>query len=104
MSNDSITNLIFNSLEIDHECVGTNSRLTDEHHMSDPNLKWIKTIIQARDRSQNKIKVNIKELNNIQKKLLKYLQHLKIIKDFIYLVDKDKYGNERNICQEMKLS
>ena len=46
---------------------------------------------------QNKIKINKKELdNNIQRKLLKYLPHLKIIKNLIYLVDEDKYGNKRH--------
>ena len=34
--------------------------------------------------------------NNIQKKLLKYLPHFKIIKNLIYLVDEDKHGYERN--------
>ena len=46
---------------------------------------------------QNKIKINKKELdNNIQRKLLKYLPHLKIIKNLIFLVDEDKYGNKRH--------
>ena len=36
--------------------------------MSDPNLKWLKTVIQAKERIQNKIKTN-KDLNNIQKLL-----------------------------------
>ena len=39
--------------------------------------------------------MNKKDLNNIQKKMLKYLPNLKIIKDFIYLVDEDKSGNKR---------
>ena len=68
--------------------------------MSDPNLKWIKTLIQARDTSKNKIKVNKKELSNIQMKLLKYLTNLKTIKKLIYLVDEDKFGNKRRIASQ----
>ena len=72
LNDDLITNLTFNSIDLDHDIVGTNSRLTDEYQMSDPNLRWIKTIIKDRDMNKNKIKINKKELeNNMQKKLLK---------------------------------
>ena len=54
LDDDSITNLTFNSIELNHDILGTNSRLTDEYQMPDPNLKWIKTIIQARDQNKTR--------------------------------------------------
>ena len=65
--------MMANSIDADQGIACTNSSLTDEYKMCDPNLKWLKTIIQAKERSQNKYKVNKKDFNNIQKKLLKYL-------------------------------
>ena len=87
LSDDSLTNIMANSIEIDQGIVGTNSSLTDDYQMFDQNLKWLNTIIKAKERSGNKIKVN--------KKLLKYLPNLKIIKNLIYLVDEDKFGIKR---------
>ena len=65
--------------------------------MSDQNLKWLKTIIQAKERSKKKYKINKKDLNNIQKKLLKLKMSLKVIKNLIYFVDEDKFGNKIQI-------
>ena len=45
--------------------------------------------------AKNKIKINKRDLNNKQKQLLKYLPNLTIIKNLIYLVDGDKFGNMR---------
>ena len=58
--------MMLNSIKVDRGIVGTNIRLTDEFQMSDLNLKWLKTIIQAKERSQDKYKTNKKDLNNIQ--------------------------------------
>ena len=63
--------------------------------MSDPNLKWLKTIIQAKERSKNKYKVNKKDLNNIQRRLMKYMPNLKITKNVIYFADEDKFGSNQ---------
>ena len=82
---------MINSITIDHEVVGTNSRLTNEYQMSDPNLRWIKNIINYKSSNGNKIKVPKKNLDTIQKKLLKQLPNLKIIKNLTYLVDEDKF-------------
>ena len=91
---DSLT--MINSITIDHEIVGTNSRLTNEYQMSDPNLRWIRNIIISKSNNGSKIKVPKKDLDTIHKKLLQQLPNLKIIKNLIYLVHDDKFGNKRN--------
>ena len=88
--------MMVNSVDVDNNIVGTNSSMTNEFQMSVPNLKWLKTIIETKERSQNKYQINKKDLNNIQKKLLKYLPNKKIIKNLIYLVDEDKFKNKRH--------
>ena len=95
VDDDSLTTMMVNSIVVDQGIVGTNSRLTDENQMSDPNLKRMKTIIQAKERSGNKIKINKNYLNIVRKKLLKHLLNLKIIKNLIYLVDDEKFGKKR---------
>ena len=71
-----------NSNDMVNSIVGTNSSLTGEFQMSDPNLKRLKTIIETKRLRLEGLKINIKDLkNNIQKKLLKYLPSLKIIKN-----------------------
>ena len=90
MDNDSLTSLMVNSIDVDNNILGINSSLTNEFQMPDPNLKWLKIVIESKERSQDIYKIIKKDLNNIQKKLLKYLPNLKIIKNLIYLVDKDK--------------
>ena len=55
--------------------------------MSDPNLKWISGIIRSTTNSGTKVKFTKKNLDATQKKLLKQLPKLKIIKNLIYLVD-----------------
>ena len=87
--------MVLNSIDIDQSIVGTNSSLTDGYQMSDPNLKWLKTIIQAKERSKNKYKVNKKDLNNIQRRLMKYMPNLKITKNVIYFADEDKFGSNQ---------
>ena len=51
---DSLTTMMVNSIDVDQGIWGTNSSLTDEYQMSDPNLKWLKNIIQGNKRSQSK--------------------------------------------------
>ena len=46
--------------------------------------------------SGHKIRVPKKNLDTIQKKLLKQLPNWKIIKNLICLVDEEKFGNKRN--------
>ena len=74
MHDDSLTNLMVNSIDMDNNIVGTNISLTGDFQMSDPKLKWLKTIIETKGLSPEGLKINKKDLkNNIQKKLLKYL-------------------------------
>ena len=47
-----------NSIDVDNNIVGTNISLTNEFQMSDPNLKWLKSIIETKERSQNKYKIS----------------------------------------------
>ena len=77
VGNHSIATI--NSINIDHEIVGTNSRLTNEYKMSDPNLRWIRNIINSKPSDGSKIKVPKKDLDTIHKKLLKQLPNLKIL-------------------------
>ena len=94
---DSITRLHVDAIEINEpsDIIGTNSRITCHYQMSDPNLRWIKELIIKRDQNNGRTpKVNKKELVNVQKKLLKHIKNLRIIKDLIYLLDHDKFGNQ----------
>ena len=81
---------MINSIALNHIIVGTNSRLTNEYQMSDPNLKWISDIIKSNANSGSKVKVTKKNLDATQKKLLKLLPKLKILKNLIYLVEIQK--------------
>ena len=90
----SITNLAFCSLDINN-VVGTNSKLTSEYQMSDPDLKWLKEVIHQRDANNGRAKIARKGLITSRKKLLKYLPSFVILKDLIYFVDEDKFKNER---------
>ena len=92
---ESLTTMMVKSIVVDQGIVGTNSSLTYEFQMSDPNLKWPKTIIQAKESNQDRYKIDKKGLNNIKKKLLKYLPNMKIIKNLIYLAERDKFKNKR---------
>ena len=56
-----------NVINADNNIVGTNSNLTNEFQMSDPNLKWLKATIEYMERSQDRFKINKKDLNKIQK-------------------------------------
>ena len=67
----------------------TNSRISSYYLMSDTNLRWVKELI-----IKSTPKVNKKELCNIKKKLLKHTKSLWIIKDLIYLLDHDYFGNQ----------
>ena len=64
--------------------------------MSDINLRWLKEVIRQRNASDDRPKITRKVLNATQKKLLRYLMGFKILKDLIYFVDDDKFGNERH--------
>ena len=63
--------------------------------MQDTNLRWLKEVIRQRNANNGKTKASRKGLNYTQKKLLKYISSFRIMKDLIYLVDEDKFGNER---------
>ena len=90
----SISNLNFCAMEVNN-IVGTNSKLSSEYQMSDTNLRLLKEVIRLKDPNYSKPKVTRKGLNAILKKLLRYLPGLRIMKDLIYFVDEDKFGNER---------
>ena len=66
VDHDSLTTMMVNSIVVDQGIVGIYSKLPDGQ-MTDPNLKWIELIIQKKERSENKIKVSKKDLNNVQK-------------------------------------
>ena len=69
--------------------------------MSDqPNLKWLKAIIESKSTNKERFKLDKKDPNsNIKKKLVKQLPNLQIIKIFesilIYLVGEDRFKNKR---------
>ena len=70
----------------------TNSSLTSDYQMSDPNLKWLKHIILSKTNIKEMPKLDKKDPNAIiKRKLLKQLPNLQIKKDLIYLVDEDKF-------------
>ena len=91
----SISNLNFCAMEVKN-IVGINSKLTSEYQMSDGNLRWLKEVIQQRETNNDRPKTKRKGLIPTQKKLLKYLPSFIILKDLIYFVDEDKFGNERH--------
>ena len=91
----SITNLAFCNLDVNN-IVGTNSKFSSEYQMSDVNLRWLKEVIRQRDASNGRPKITRKGLIPTQKKLLKYLASFIILKDLIYFVEEDKFGNERH--------
>ena len=64
--------------------------------MSDPNLRWLKEVIHQRDANNGRPKIARKGVIPIQKKLLKYLPSFLILKDLIYFVAEDKFGNKRH--------
>ena len=90
----SIKNLDFYALEV-NDIVGINSRLSSEFQMSDTNLRWLKEVIRQRNANDGRPKITRKGLIATQKKLLKYLSDFRKMKDLIYFVDEDKFGNER---------
>ena len=45
---DSLTSMMVNAIDVDNIIVGTNSSLTSEFQMSDPNLRWLKNIPHAK--------------------------------------------------------
>ena len=90
VDDDSLETTMINSIALNHNIVGSNSRLTNEYQMSDPNLKWISDIIKSNANSGSKVKVTKKNLDATQKKLLKLLPKLKILKNLIYLVEIQK--------------
>ena len=94
LHDDSLTNMMVNLINVDNNIVGTIISLTNVIQMSDPNLKRLRTIIESQERSQEKSKINKKDLeNNIQKRLLKNLPKFKIIKNLIFFVDEYKFKN-----------
>ena len=52
LHDDLLTNMMVNSINKDNAIVGTISSLANEFQMSDPNLKWLRTIIEFQKRSQ----------------------------------------------------
>ena len=91
----SNTNFAFCTLEVNN-IEGTDSRLTNESQVSDSNLRWLKEIIRKRDLNNGRPMIVRKGLIPTQKKLLKYLTSFIILKDLIYFVDEDKFGNEKH--------
>ena len=87
-----------NTIEVNNYIIGTNSSLTSEYQMSDPNLKWLKPIIMSKETIKEILRLDKKgPSTNIKRKLLKHMPNLQIIKDLIYLVDEDKFKNKRCI-------
>ena len=76
--------------------VGTNSKLTSEYQTSDVNLRWLNKVIRQRDLSNGRPKITRKSLIPTQKKLLKDIPSFIILKNIIYFVDDDKFGNKRH--------
>ena len=94
VGDDSLTTTMINSIAVDHEIVGTNSRLNNEYQMSDPNLKWIRDIIlHSKTNSGHKIEIP-KRLRNSTEKVVETVTKFK--KNLTYLVDENKFGNKRN--------
>ena len=57
---DSLTSMMVNSINVDNIIVGTNSSLTSEFQMSDPNLRWLKNIIISKKTNKDKFKTRQK--------------------------------------------
>ena len=63
--------------------------------MFDPTLQWLKELIIERDANYGQFSLPKKaNLRSVQRKLLKHQPNFKIIKNLIYFIDKDKFGNE----------
>ena len=87
-----------NAINVDNNIIGTNNSLISDFQMSDPNLKWLKTIIVSKGPTKERFILYKKDPNsNIRKKLIKQLPNLQIIKNLIYLVNEDKFNNKRYI-------
>ena len=87
--------LDINAIELNN-IIGTNSSLTSDYQMSDPNLKWLKQIILSKPNIKELPKLDKNDPNTIiKRKLLKQMSNLQIKKDLIYLVDEDKFKNKR---------
>ena len=68
--------------------IGTNSSLTSDYQMSDPNLKWLKQIILSRPNINELPKLDKNDPHTIiKRKLLKQLSNLQIKKDLIYFTE-----------------
>ena len=77
--------------------------------MSDPTLQWLKELIIERDANNGQFSLPKRaNLSSVQRKLFKHLSNFKIIKNLIYFIDKNKFGNElrRYVVQknEIKLT
>ena len=89
--------LDFNTIEVNEpsDIIGTNQMTSSDYQMSDPNMRWIKDLIIQKDKNNIRLpKMNKKDLCNIRKKFLKHVNNLRIIKDLLYLMDHDKFGNQ----------
>ena len=85
-----------NAIEVNNDIIGTNSSLTSEYQMSNPNLRCLNHIIMSKATIKDIPKLDQKvPSTNIKRKLLKQFPNLQIIKDLIYLVDEDKIKNKR---------
>ena len=94
---DSLSTMMVNSIGVNNNIIGTNSSLTSEFQVPDPNLRWLKNIITSKRTNKERFELDKKDPNtNIKKKLLKQLPNFQIIKDLIYLVDEDKFKNKRS--------
>ena len=63
--NDSETSLNFNTIEVNEpsDIIGTNSKISSNYQMSDPNLRWIKDLITKKDKKNGRLpKLNKKDL------------------------------------------
>ena len=48
VDNDPFAKMSINAISANNKIIGTNSSLTSEFQMSDPNLRWLKNIILAK--------------------------------------------------------
>ena len=82
---DDSTNLTVNALDV---IVGTNIRISSDYQMSDPILKWLKTMILEREASNGKYNRPKKaDTSRVQRILIKHIFNFRIIKDLIYFID-----------------
>ena len=52
------SDILVNAIDVDNIIVGTNSNLSSEFQMSDPNLRWLKNIILAKKTSKEKFELD----------------------------------------------